>query len=244
MPPLTPLTDDQKRRLLQNVQGLLRALPTREVFARQDDPECVTYLGRAFAVVERWDTSSRMRCQQILEDLTVDNTVRVAGGYSSLKALLNQVEFDLSMDVGPLSVVVQPGQTFEYFDELRKIIETTRDDALFIDPYLDADFITQYMPSVAKGVTVRLLAGPRKVATLMPSVRAFAGQTGVRIETRVSSSLHDRYLFVDRSACYLSGASFKDGARNAPAVLTQITDGFSAMLDTYEKLWDGASPQT
>ena len=44
--------------------------------------------------------------------------------------------------------------------ELRKIIESARDDALFVAPYLDADFITQYMPSVAKGVTVRLLAGP------------------------------------------------------------------------------------
>ena len=54
---------------------------------------------------------------------------------------------------------------------------------------------------------------------------------------RVSGSLHDRYLFIDRAACYLSGASFKDGAKNAPALLTQITDAFQSMFDTYEKLW-------
>ncbi len=44
-------------------------------------------------------------------------------------------------------------------------------------------------------------------------------------------------MFVDKSACYLSGASFKDGAKKAPAAFTQITDAFSAMLSTYEALW-------
>ncbi len=57
---------------------------------------------------------------------------------------------------------------------------------------------------------------------------------------RVSDSLHDRYLFIDKVACYLSGASFKDGAKYAPAILTQITDAFQSMFDTYEKLWASA----
>ena len=35
----------------------------------------------------------------------------------------------------------------------------------------------------------------------------------------------------------MSGASFKDGAKNAPAVLAQITDAFQAMRDTYERQW-------
>jgi hypothetical protein len=46
---------------------------------------------------------------------------------------------------------------------------------------------------------------------------------------------------VDRTACYLSGASFKDGARHAPTVLTQITDAFQAMWDTYEGMWNGGT---
>jgi hypothetical protein len=54
---------------------------------------------------------------------------------------------------------------------------------------------------------------------------------------RSSTALHDRYLFVDRAVCYLSGASFKDGAKNAAATLTQIVDAVQPMLDTYERLW-------
>lgn len=46
--------------------------------------------------------------------------------------------------------------------------------------------------------------------------------------------------FVDRTACYQSGASFKDGAKRAPTTLTQITDAFEAVWNTYEKAWAAA----
>lgn len=49
--------------------------------------------------------------------------------------------------------------------------------------------------------------------------------------------MHDRYVFVDRTACYQSGASFKDGAKKSPTTLTQITDAFAAVQQTYEALW-------
>ena len=45
-------------------------------------------------------------------------------------------------------------------------------------------------------------------------------------------------MFIDRAACYLSGASFKDGAKNAPTVLAQIRDAFEDMWNTYERKWN------
>ena len=154
-----------------------------------------------------------------------------------LKILLQQAKSDLRMELGRGSVVVAEGRVFEYFDELRKVIETARDDVFFIDPYLDADFVARYLPYVAEGVSIRLLGGPKKRATLLPAVDSFAQQFGRPVSVRVSDRLHDRYLFIDGAACYLSGASFKDGAKNAPAVLTEITDAFQAMRDTYEQQW-------
>ena len=109
----------------------------------------------------------------------------------------------------------------------------------FVDPYLDADFVSRYLPYVAEGVSIRLLGGPKKRATLLPAVDSFAQQYGRPVTVRVSDGLHDRYLFIyDEAACYLSGASFKDGAKNAPAVLTQITDAFEAMWNTYQRRWN------
>ena len=85
----------------------------------------------------------------------------------------------------------------------------------------------------------RLLAR-EKLATLLPAVDSFARQTGMRIEVRSAPNFHDRYILVDRAACYQSGASFKDGAKTAPTTITEITDAFALMLQTYEELWDRA----
>ena len=154
--------------------------------------------------------------------------------------MLQEARADLRLEVGQVSVVVRKGQVFDYFDEIRKVIEMAQSEVFFIDPYLDADFVSRFLPHVASGVAVRLL-GTKKMATLGPAVALFAQQSSVAIQVRSSSSLHDRFVFIDQSTCYLSGASFKDGAKNAPAVLTQIIDGFQAMWDTYDRLWTDAT---
>lgn len=89
-------------------------------------------------------------------------------------------------------------------------------------------------------MAIRLLAGPKRLTTLLPAVDMFAQQFKRAVSIRSSGDLHDRFLFVDRRDCYLSGASFKDGAKKAPVTLTQITDGFSAMLAVYEGVWNAA----
>ena len=58
---------------------------------------------------------------------------------------------------GPLSVAANRGQPFNYFDEVRKLIAAAQTDILFVDPYLDADFVSRYLPHVRVGVTIRLL---------------------------------------------------------------------------------------
>jgi hypothetical protein len=58
---------------------------------------------------------------------------------------------------------------------------------------------------------------------------------------RLSDKLHDRFLFVDRSALlHLRGVFKRWREERARAVLTQIGDALPAMLDTYEKLWTAA----
>jgi hypothetical protein len=154
--------------------------------------------------------------------------------------LLHQAQNDLRLEtLGPANVVFPHKMVFEYFDEIRKIIELATNDVLFVDPYLDAEFVSRYLPNVAAGVTIRLLTC-EKLATLLPAVDAFVQQTGASVEIRSASHFHDRYVFVDKMSCYQSGASFKDGARSAPTTLTQITDAFAPMLKTYEDIWSQA----
>ena len=96
----------------------------------------------------------------------------------------------------------------------------------------------EYHGQIGNPRSIRLLSGSKKRATLLPAVESFAQQSGTPISVRVLDGLHDRYLFIDRTDCHLSGASFKDGAKNSPAILAKITDPFQAMWDTYERQWE------
>jgi hypothetical protein len=129
---------------------------------------------------------------------------------------------------------------FEYFDGVRKIIELANVDLLFVDPYLDAEFVSAYLPHAHQGGSIRLLTSDRKLSTLVPAVERFAQQENRSVAIRQRNDIHDRYALVDRKECYQSGASFKDGAKNAPTTLMQVVDAFAAVHQAYEALWDGA----
>ena len=90
---------------------------------------------------------------------------------------------------------------------------------------------------------VRLLAG-KKLNTLLPAVEAYAQQKQQTIEVRSTPDIHDRYIFIDGTSCYQSGASFKDGAKKSPTTITQITDAFDAMYSTYQNIWQRAKVET
>jgi hypothetical protein len=229
--------------LLSEVEDILRTMPSRDELQKRS-PESQAWVGRAAAAIVRWEMPRTYMVDAAVDDIQRSlDTVANVRGFAKITALLHQARADLRMDVGSLSVVVQQGQVFDYFDEVRKAIELARLEVFFVDPYLDAEFVSRYLPHVVHGTAVRLLSGPKRMPTLLPAVDAFARQSGVPIQVRSSTDIHDRYLFVDKSICYLSGASFKDGARNAPAVLTQIADAFQAMWNTYDGLWSTAKAE-
>ena len=221
------LAREQEERLLPEVEEILRVAPTINEFAFDSwSDEHLAWFGRAAAAIERWNIVHMSTVSIALMDVPFHDFDRCRKTLATLKILLQQAKFDLRVKLGRSSVVVAEGRVFEYFDELRKVIETARDEVFFVDPYLDANFVSWHLPYVAEGVSIRLLSGSKKRATLPPAVESFAQQFGRPISVRVSDGLHDRYLFIDRTACHLSGASFKDGAKNSPVILAQITDPF------------------
>lgn len=232
-----PLTKEQ---LLSEVEDLLRNVPP---FEEMHGNNGLAWMGRFSTVIRTWDftrAAEVMLAQHQLESISAATT---ASGYRRLVTLLNEARYALRMDtVGPLSVAVSHGQVFDYFDEVRQLTETAKQDLLFVDPYLDAEFVSRYLGHVSKGVTIRLLAR-EKLTTLLPAVDLFAKQSGCTIYVRSAPHFHDRYVFVDKNSCYQSGASFKDGAKSAPTTLTQITDALAAMLQTYENIWSKAKAE-
>ena len=118
-------------------------------------------------------------------------------------------------------------------------------------PYLERSWFTSRLTSESLVSTSsanrrqcsnsdRLLTSKQLLA-LLPAVKKLVAQNGLQVQVRSGSSLHDRYVFVDKKECYQSGASFKDGAKRSPTTLTQITDAFDVMFETYQRMWGDAT---
>lgn len=134
------------------------------------------------------------------------------------------------------------GAVHDYFEEVRQLVTAATRDVLFIDPYIDANFVNRYLPQIPKGVVVRLLTAERQAAALRQSLDLYQQQHGVTAELRVlpNQSMHDRHLVIDNKDVYQSGASFKDGARSAPTSINQIVDVATNIIRAHEAKWTGA----
>ena len=225
--------------LLAELEDILRNTPSRKTIFQETD-ENYSWFGRAAAALEAWDWPKGIMARIEIDNIQNPMTRISEDGLRRTLTTLHQARHQLRMKTtGPLSVSVSTGKIFDYFDEIRKILETANNDVLFVDPYLDAEFVSRYLPNIKSGVSIRLLARER-LQTLLPSVNAYRVQSQQLIEVRSAPGFHDRYIFVDRNSCYQSGASFKDGAKKSPTTVTQITDAFTAMHSTYEDIWSNA----
>lgn len=234
-----------KQQILDEIEDLFRSMPVYDEF-RPHISNATAWAGRAKALLKKWNPIESMPLDRAVDNAFSRISHQSYDGYIKLTVLVQQARHDLLLDtVGPRSIAISSGAVFDYFDEIRKIAESAKSELFFVDPYLNADFVTRYLKNIPDNISIRLLGSkPKEINSLIPSVEALRKQNGSTIFVRSADQLHDRYLFVDKISCFQSGASFKDGAKNAPVVVTQIIDAFSAVQDTYEKLWASAKVES
>ena len=228
--------------LLAEIEDILRAMPPKAALRHQNE-ENFSWLGRVVAAIALWDRVQGIAARSCVSQFHDVMAIPSQKGFLGLMSLLHEARNDLRMrTLGPINIAVGQGLVFDYFDEIRKLISLAEKELLFVDPYLDADFVARYLPHVPNGASVRLLTR-EKLTTLLPAVQLFVQQTNAVVKVRSASKFHDRYIIVDGATCFQSGASFKDGGRVSPTTITEITDAFTAVRQTYEDLWEIAKAE-
>jgi hypothetical protein len=123
---------------LAEIEETIRTMPPRTSIFLYDSQETSAWLGRACAAIENWNSSKGiLYARTYVDDMMKLNSYDAERGLARLTFLLNQARHDLLAQLpGAGSVAVARGMVFEYFEEIRKIIQMARQDLLFVDLYL------------------------------------------------------------------------------------------------------------
>jgi hypothetical protein len=234
------------RQLLAALDELVRAMPTDEP-PWPPKPETHAWVGDARALIGNWDSLQDVGFGALCDRL-FERTRDAAGsrfeGLNARAKIMNLIQTARSelrfITGGRVSAAFDAGQQFDFYDELRKVIETAQSDVFFVDRWMGADFVTQYLPHVRANVVARLLTR-EKLAPLLASANVYSTQYGTKVEVRSSQGFHGRFMCIDRSRCFIVDASFKDAAHKAPAALIELTDIASAAMAQYETLWQSGN---
>ena len=253
------LTEEQ---LLHEIEDLIRNRPSFSTITESENDDVLSWLGRVTAVLDIWDNGVITSVQRDIDIRQLHSVSSISPeekstlslvsdfhqaqsrtAYRSLVSLLYRVRFGLLIKLGgPDSVSVPGGRPYDYFEEVRKIIELADAEVFFVDRYLDAEFASVYIPPIRSGILIRLLTLARMEGRLVPSLRMLKEQYTIDIEIRFANEdqIHDRYLFIDKNECYQSGSSFKDGSKKIQTTLTKITSAFDETLRLHEQIWSTA----
>lgn len=121
-----------KEELLAEVDDLIRLTPLEIGYCIQEN---VAWVGRAAALINEWNPMKNALFALYYSSALTRPTGE--SGAAQLTALVQQMRFDLLMQTrGPLNTLVGSGMVFDYFNELRKVLEPARQDLFFVDPYL------------------------------------------------------------------------------------------------------------
>ena len=225
--------------LRAELDDLLRSMPPLGSLHHQD-LEVMEWRGRLAAVFKMLGPSFATDLIYVNSNIDSVNAMFYDKGSRGLVSLLQEARHTLRLrSPTASSSLLETGAVFEYFDEVRKIITTAKSEVFFVDPYADPEFVAKFFTQLDKEVFIKVLA-KNNVAALLPAVDTFAKQHGHQVEVRSAPNIHDRFVFLDQRECFQSGASFKDGAKKAPATIVQIIDAFPAMQSTYEGIWKSA----
>lgn len=155
--------------LLAEIEDVIRTAPPQATLHHVES-DALAWLGRAASLIRRWNATKGILFDSEVRQLHAGRTFDPATAVVGIFTILHEARHDLRLSaVGPLSVAVQHGAVFDYFDEVRKVMGAAQTELFFVDPYLDSEFASRYLAQVPASIHIRLL-GRKGIPSLLPAV--------------------------------------------------------------------------
>ncbi|QDK32581.1 hypothetical protein [Sphingomonas sp. IC081] len=208
--------------------------------------EILQWLGRAEALIEQvsgivdHSKFGTLRTTMLTATLTdAETQMRHIRGllYTAL------AKAELSAPATAKGAFIPAGNSFDALTAIAGVLRECEGSVLIVDPYMDAIALTDFLPMVKEGVSLRLLAsGKQKNAGLPEAVERWKMQYAQArpIELRLAAPklLHDRLIMDDVSVWSLS-QSFNAIALRSPAMVQRVgADIASAKREAFIDMWN------
>lgn len=204
-----------------------------------------SWLAKARAVLERldklrWGTEFRAHMGTLAGHW--------AYAWPALFGVLTDAIEDLRLDLeldgrSEVGTAYAPGQVYQFFADLKKILDSASESLFIIDPYFDGTAFDDYIQGVNPSVKLRIFCG-KYTNQVLPYTKKYSEQNGSNIELRKSRELHDRAVIIDGKDCWIMGGSIRDAGKKATYLVPLAPRIASQKIIIYEDIWARASPVT
>lgn len=160
----------------------------------------------------------------------------------SIRTILTIEIKRLEVMLGPqIQPVYGPGAQYDFYRNLKAILNTASSEIVLVDPYLDRESFDLYLGDLDPSVHARVLVN-KNANSLKPVINVLETKhPGVLVKQ--SKELHDRVLFIDGRECWVIGQSIKDAADKKPTYIAPLpTDVVADKHKAYQAIWDRAEP--
>lgn len=229
-----------KSRLLKRLKNLLES---KEVVER-DGP--ASEAGQAWLAdvrghLQHADQSLAAQFEHLCYYVVLPLSIHTLGPvWTNMQGLLRSAISGLELELPESDEkVYEPGDTYDVYKDLSRIIGAARNSVFLIDPYADEEVFELYLDKVNVDVQIRLLTRVPS-SPLSRVAKKFAGGRTSTFEARHSRDAHDRVIFIDGTDCWVLGQSIKDAAAKKPTYLIPV-DVVSDMARLYEDVWNKAT---
>jgi len=211
-------------------------------------PEIHRWLGRAVHLVKSMGDAVDIAIITVATD-GLNSILREQNAHQIMAVLHRSLAAaEANAPASARGAFIAVGASFDALQAIGKVLSTAKQDALIVDPYMDANVLTDFACTAPEGVGIRLLAdsASTKQSALEPAARRWMQQFGASrpLEVRLSEprSLHDRLIILDRSVAWSLTQSLKDFAGRSPASVLRVANDISQMkANFYEQIWKNAT---
>lgn len=124
-------------------------------------------------------------------------------------------------------------EEYDMYKDLKNIFNSATKEVFIVDAYVDETLFSLYIENIPKKVRVRILTKNPSSAFIQVGTKLGKKRP---LEIVDSSSIHDRYIFVDER-CWTIGSSLKDAAKSKPTTLVQLGTARDALYQIHEEFW-------